>query len=339
MNVLAIQLKRIGDLILTTPALSALEAQGARVSLLVDRGCASLLPAISGLDEKLVHDKRGSNRQLWRRLRAGGWDAVLDFTGNDRSAVMSWFSRSRRRVTFEWVREKWWKRFVYHEYVDSPVRLAHTCDHYVDLARPLGISPNAEARPSLTLDEPIRQEALKLLASAGLPSRYVLIHPGTARAEKYWPSSNWARIAAALRSRGYAVAVTSGPDAFEQHHARELLVTAEQQSPTDAPPMAMVNPPSLLSFAAVIEHAQLVLSCDTSAVHLAAAFSKPQISIFGPTNPYHWRPRHPGAVVHSAGFPGGELTSFQPKMKGAETALVRPEQVLSSAERLLQAAP
>ena len=70
MKVLAIQLKRIGDLILTTPALSALAASGARISLLVDSGCASLLPAIDGLDEKLVYHKRSFNRLLWRRLRA-----------------------------------------------------------------------------------------------------------------------------------------------------------------------------------------------------------------------------------------------------------------------------
>ena len=339
MNVLAIQLKRIGDLILTTPALSALEAAGARVTLLVDQGCASLLPAIGGLDEKLIHHKNGSNKQLWRRLRANGWDAVLDFTGNDRSAVMSWLSRGRRRITFDWVRERWWKRLVYHEYVESPVRLAHTCDHYLDLARPLRITTTGEARPSLVIDDATRQAALKLLADSGLPSRYVLIHPGTARPEKYWMPTHWARVAAALRSRGYAVAVTCGPDAYEQHHAREFMVLAEQQSPTEAPPMALITPPSLLAFAALIEQAQLVLSCDTSAVHLAAAFSKPQISIFGPTNPYHWRPRHPGAVVLSAAAPTGELTDFQPKMKGAPTELVRPELVLSAAERLLQAKP
>lgn len=336
MKVLAIQLKRIGDLILTTPVLNALEAANADVTLLVDEGCASLLPAIGGIHEKLIHHKGASNRQLWRRLRAGGWDAVLDFTGNDRSAFMSLVSRGRRRITFQWVRDRWWKRLVYREWVDSPVRLAHTCDHYMDLAKPLGIQSNGEARPSLVLDEANRQAARLLLSEAGIPQRYILIHPGTARPEKYWAVAHWADVVSALRSCGYAVAVTCGPDAFEQKHARELLLRAEQLSPSDAPPMAMVTPPSLLGFAAVIENAQLVLSCDTSAVHLAAAFAKPQISIFGPTNPFHWRPRHPAAVVYSAGAPDAELTDFQPKMKGAATELVLPKQVLASADRLLK---
>lgn len=339
MKVLAIQLKRIGDLILTTPALNALAASGARVSLLVDSGCASLLPAIANVDEKLVHRKQSWNRALWRRLRADGWDAVLDFTGNDRSAMMAWFSRARRRVTFDWVRARWWKRLIYREYVASPVRVAHTCDHYGDLAKPLGVTMPSEAQPSLVLDEAAAQSASSLAKQAGVLGHYVLLHPGTARPEKYWPSERWAEVAVNLRRLGHAVLVTSGPDAFEQQHAREIMLAAERGSSTDIKPMALLNPPDLLALAALVREADLVLSCDTSVVHLAAAFQRPQVSIFGPTNPFHWRPRHSQAAVLSAASPDRELSEFQPKMRGAPTANLPPATVLAASMRLLQASP
>ncbi len=338
MKVLAIQLKRIGDLILTTPALAALTVKGIHVSLLVDSGCESLLPAIDGLDEKLVHYKGGGNGPLWRRLRADGWDTVLDFTGNDRSAVMSWYCRGRRRITFDWVRARWWKRLVYHEYVDSAVRLAHTCDHYLDLARPLGITAEGEPCPSLHVSEEMRQAAAKLVATAGVPSKYVLIHPGTARPEKYWPAPKWGEIVAKLRTAGHAVLVTCGPDPYEQQHARELMLHAEKLCSSDVSPMALLSPPSLLEFAAVVKAADLVMSCDTSTVHLAAAFQRPQISLFGPTNPFHWRPRHPKAVVLSAAQPNAPLTEFRPKMKGSATELLPASTVWAAAERLLSSA-
>jgi ADP-heptose:LPS heptosyltransferase len=339
MKVLAIQLKRIGDLILTTPALASLSAGGARISLLVDSGCASLLPAIAGLDEKLVYHKRSFNRQLWRRLRADGWDAVLDFTGNDRSAVMSWFSRARRRVTFEWVRARWWKRLVYNEYVDSAVRERHTCDHYCDLTRPLGMPICEPAQPTLELADETRRAAARLVAEVGIGGSYVVIHPGAARPEKYWGSRAWGETVAKLRSAGHSVIVTCGPDAREQQHARELMLSAEQLCSSDAPRMALLSPPNLLVFAAVIEAADAVLSCDTSTVHLAAAFRRPQITLFGPTNPFHWRPRHAHAIVLSAANPAGELTTFQPKMKGAPMERLTPPTVWAAAERLLPGGP
>ena len=52
MRILALQLKRIGDLILTVPALSALKAAlpGAHVTIVVQPGTAGLLPALPPVD-------------------------------------------------------------------------------------------------------------------------------------------------------------------------------------------------------------------------------------------------------------------------------------------------
>jgi ADP-heptose:LPS heptosyltransferase len=334
MRVLALQLKRIGDVILTTPAIRALTEQGMRVTLLVDSGCASLLPAIAGADEKLIYHKRGGNGQLWRRLRADGWDAVLDFTGNDRSALMTWVSRASRRVTFDWVRARWWKRWIYREYVDSPVRTVHTCDHYLDLARSLGLPGDCDARPLLQVPDATNGVAAKLLKAAGIRGDFVLVHPGTARPEKYWAAERWAEVIANLRERGVDVAITSGPDAFEQHHVREVMLGVETSGRTMTGAMALLAPADLLELGAVVARARLVLSCDTSVVHFAAAFQRPQVALFGPTNPYHWRPRHEGVAVLSAACPEGPLSEFQPKMKGAPMQALPVLPVWTAAERL-----
>ena len=105
------------------------------------------------------------------------------------------------------------------------------------------------------------------------------------------------------------------PDEFERAHAASIG-GAE-----------VVTPPDLLALAALVGRASLVVSCDTAVVHLAAAFQRPQIALFGPTNPFHWRPRHDHALVLSAANPDAPLRDFAPRMKGApmeriSTALV-----------------
>lgn len=334
MNVLAIQLKRIGDLVLTTPALAGLKDRGARVTLVVESPCASLLPAIAGVDERLVYSKKGGNRALWKRIRERDWDVCLDFTGSDRSALIGWLSRTPRRVTFQWVRKRLLRRLAYHEFVDSPVRLAHTCDHYCDLLRPLGFARTAEHFPSLDLPRAARESAAAQVAGAGITGSYVLVHPGTARPEKYWLPERWIEVIKRLHEIQLAVVITCGPDAFEKAH-----VAAIEKACRELPGKTVVlSPPDLLTLAALVEKARLTLSCDTVVVHLAAAFRQPQVALFGPTNPFHWRPRHERAVVISAAQPEAPLTNFLPKMEGARMDRIPAATVLRAAEALLSAA-
>ena len=45
-------------------------------------------------------------------------------------------------------------------------------------------------------------------------------------------------------------------------------------------------------------------------MHLAAAWRRPQIVLFGPTNPFHWRPRHALARVLQAGQGDAPVAAF-----------------------------
>jgi ADP-heptose:LPS heptosyltransferase len=351
MNVLVLQLKRIGDLVLTTPALAALRAKfpEARITLVVDEPCKSLVPTLPAVDEGLLHSRRISNRDVWRRIRRGKWDVCLDFTGTDRSALMTWLSRAKQRITFDWVRKRWLRRLAYREFVNSAVRLSHTSEHYLDLLQPLGIERGADSpRPTLRLSDEERTSALNEIPKLVVQGDYVLIHPGTARPEKYWLAERWAEVIHALRLRGYQSLITCGPDAFERGHAEEICRRTQSRfdeiQPSERRAMDerslfaipwIVNPGRLSYLAAYIEAARLVISCDTAVVHLAAAFQKPQIALFGPTNPFHWRPIHERAVIISAAQPDSPTERFFPKMKGAPMDQILTRVVLASAESLL----
>ena len=335
MKILALQLKRIGDLILTTPALAALREAipKARISLVVADACGELLPAIEGIERGFVFRRRELNAGVWKAAFATRFDACLDFTGNDRSALLTGLSMARRRLTFEWVRKSKWRALSYQRFIASPVRERHTVDHYLDLAHGLSgdsgkgeIETIASASPRLFLPASIREAARRLAGE----SEFVVIHPGTARPEKYWIPERWAAVIAHLQEQhGLRCVITGGAGAFEREHIGKI------QKALPHPVREEAGKLDLLMASALIERARAVLSCDTAAVHLAAAFFRPQIALYGPTNPFHWRPRHPQAIVLSAAHPEGPLTEFHPRMKGASMNTISTDLVIRATDALL----
>jgi ADP-heptose:LPS heptosyltransferase len=70
------------------------------------------------------------------------------------------------------------------------------------------------------------------------------------------------------------------------------------------------------------------------AMHLAAMWKVPQVVLFGPTNPFHWRPLHERAVV-LVGGQEGSVTAFEPRMKGGEMGQITVKSVESAVSALL----
>ena len=70
---------------------------------------------------------------LWYDLVRRGFDLCLDFTGNDRSALVSFFSKAAERIGFSFVAKRAARSWGYTHLVQSPVREKHTADHYMDL--------------------------------------------------------------------------------------------------------------------------------------------------------------------------------------------------------------
>lgn len=321
MRILALQLKRIGDLVLTTPALRALHQAWpeAHIALGVMDGTAPLLAAIPFVQSGIVFG-RGRGWRPWQQVLTGGWDACFDFTGNDRSALATMLSRARKRVGFEWVRRNRVRSLAYNAWSPSKVRDVHTAQHYLDLVAAVAPAGADDLLPELVLPE----------KAPPLTEPYALLHPGTARPEKYWLPECWAEVAAHLRTaHGLTAIFTCGPDEFERAH---LAAISAAQGPDKS---EIRHPQDLISLATLVAGARIVISCDTGVVHLASAFRVPQIALFGPTNPFHWRPMHDRAVVFSAAQPDAPLTRFEPRMKGAPMEHLSTGAVIRATDCLL----
>jgi ADP-heptose:LPS heptosyltransferase len=320
-KILVLQLKRIGDLVLTTPVLSALRAwrPESHVALAVHASTAGLLPVIKDLDSAIVFGP-GRGWSPWQQVLTGRFDVLLDLTGTDRSAAATWLSRASRRTTFEWVRDKGLRRLAYSDFVESSVRERHTVDHYLDLAGTLTEDSDPVAQPVLSVPQEREHSA-----------RYAVIHPFTARPEKNWAAERWAEVVRCCVSQGVECVLTGGNAPEELEHHRQILTGAGNDRIR-----SLTGQTDLLRLCGLIANAEVVVSSDTAAVHLAAAYERPQIALFGPTNPFHWRPRHFRSVVFSAAQPEGPLTEFDPRMKGAPMDRISTGPVCRAIEALLK---
>jgi heptosyltransferase III len=331
-NILLIQLKRIGDLILTTPAIAAVREKfpHAEISLVVAAGTRDLLPAIPAVDRTLIAKGRISSAAHWLTVARRKYQYCLDFTRNDRSAFLTLLSGAAKRITADHPRQREKLRSLsYTELVPIPIRLMHTVDYHLRLLAPLGISGASQAL-NLRLPTAAHQKAQTVLERAGIDGEFVLVHPGSARAEKFWEPERWAEVIAFAAQRQLACVVTGGTSALEQKHIADIKRRAAVSF------VDLSGRIDLLTLAALIEKARLLATVDSAPMHLAAAMQTPQVVLFGPTNPLHWRPRFTPALILQAGHPE-PMTEFSPKQKPVPMSHISTEQVIHAMEALLAA--
>jgi predicted lipopolysaccharide heptosyltransferase III len=326
MRILILQLKRIGDLILTTPVLSALRESlpGAHLTIALDRSAASLAPALEAHDV-LVFKRGSANPGFWKSIATSRPDVCLDFTGTDRSALAAALSRAKRRITFQRFARKPLRRIIFNQFVESSVRGRHTADHHTDLLQSLGIT-RENIPPRLAIPPEALARADALLAETGVSPRFAVIHPGTARLEKYWLPDRWAAVIGHLRdAHHFDVLLTGSPDSVELTHVARIQIALT------APCPSLAGRLDLLTLAAVLDRAALVCSVDSAPVHFADALGTPVVALFGPTNPFHWRPRNATARVVT---PFGE-TSFSPDFHARPMDRIASDAVRTAIDELI----
>ena len=342
-RILVLQLNRIGDLVLTTPALQALRETWPQchVTLVVSESAEELLPALPKVNDCLVYRRSfRANRSIFAQLLRGRFDICLDFTGTDRSALLSLASRAKRRVAFNSAKKGPLRALVYQYFVQVEDFPAHELDRIFQLTRPVGISnPSQTLRPVLSVPLIFQQRVRRLLKECGVPGDFALIHPGSAAQEKYWLPERWAEVILGLQHKlRLPCVLTGGADSFEQEHLRSIQ-TALAVLSTEPLPFPLVTLAGFLDLTlltALAERARIVVSCDTAVVHIASAFARPQVTLFGPTNPFHWHPRHADSLILAASCPEGPLVEFDPEFPSAPMSQIPSAAVLSAAASLLK---
>lgn len=330
-RILIIQLKRLGDFILTVPVMAALRGEfpAAELVMVVPAAVADLARCVSQVDRVIPFHAGRPNLETWTTALAGEWDACLDFTGTDRSALLTKLSRAKHRLGYQ-KHARGLRKRAYTALSGASVRDLHTVEFHLELLRLLGFDPMTRGSGcALRVPEKVKAAVGTLLRSEEVTGRYAIVHPGTAREEKFWVDERWAEVCAHLHDQHQlAVVLTGTGDGLERPHLQALRTHLR------VPVTDLTGRLSLVEFATVVAGCEVIVGVDSMAMHLASLFSKPQLALFGPTNPFHWRPRHGNARVLMP-FSSDPVTSFLPKMKKGDMARLSTPPVKHALDALI----
>ena len=110
-----------------------------------------------------------------------------------------------------------------------------------------------------------------------------LIHPGASSEARCWPVERWTAVAHAEQRAGRRVVITGG--ATEADRARAIARGAGVPSTH-----VYAGKTSLRELAALVAASNRVVCGDTGVAHLATAYRRPSVVLFGPTPPSTWGP-------------------------------------------------
>jgi ADP-heptose:LPS heptosyltransferase len=207
---------------------------------------------------------------LIRKLRTERYDLAIDMLPSDSvtAAIATAVSGAAMKIGFEDSASAFYNAAVPH-----PVGLEHHVPRLLRLLTPMGIvvAPD-QALPSVALPDSALEAARTLLADWRVSEApLILINISGSSPRKFWGAQNFIVLARELARWNVEVGLLSAP-------ADSLLL---QQIAAGAGVRSIPPMPRLEDFAALLSFADLVVSPDTSIVHIAAALGKPVVTLTG----------------------------------------------------------
>ncbi len=159
---------------------------------------------------------------------------------------------------------------------------AHVSDFILDIIRPIGISTANYSSAVLFDNEDIGYASSFLKQLKTNENQFTIgLHVGAAKPQNRWSLYKYEELINALRKEYNCSIYFTGSNADNEQ--LEFM----KQRINGAGYFLNRSIPEL---AAVISLSNLFITNDTGVMHVAGTTSTPQISIFGPTNPFNWAP-------------------------------------------------
>jgi len=297
-RILVIQLGDVGDVVWATPAFRAVKdfLGGGSLSVLVRKGCRSLLAADPSLDRIYEVAHREGNGDFLSRvrdelalivsLRRAHFDAVIDLRADDRGAFTAFLTGAPIRAAGHYSGPARWRNRLFTRLVPFPPRppgIRGAAEQSLPLLRGLGI-PTPLVVPRLYPAPSAIDKADRLLGEKGLAAgAFVTINPFSRWTYKEWGDDGWRRLSGLIRKTFSLPAVMVGSP--EERGRAEGLISGTQGSLID-----LTGRTSLGELAALLAKSRLHIGVDSAAPHIAAAVGTPTVTLFGPSDWREWAP-------------------------------------------------
>lgn len=286
-RILVCQLRQLGDVLLSTAAISLLARRfpSAQVHVLTEKKCVPLLDNNPDVFRVWAVDKHayahfGAELAFSFSVAAQGFDLVVDFQQLPRCRWVVAFSRAPIRLTYT---PPWYNKLLYTHWIDPLPGYAAMAK--ASILRPLGIVWAGE-KPRLELTHREHADAASALAALGLRPEAPLITVDTThrRPSRRWPARSWGRLLAlaakALPVPEFLLLYGPGEESdVEQVRQAALAYGCDARR--------LLVPDRLLGLremAACIARASLHIGNCSAPRHIAVAVGTPSLVVLGATS-------------------------------------------------------
>jgi len=304
-RILIVKMWALGDILMATPLLRALKTNDpdCKISWLVDKEYAGALQNNPLIDELIPFDSGTWRRyfrycnlpaylsmslRLRRELNERKFSTVINLAGEKWWSL--WFNAAPFKVGL-FPNPELSKMGKFYDVAIPRTRepWLHNTRHYLLPADTMDAQRPFDERIVLGVSDTSRQAVQSFLTDSpsfrpGYP--ILVIHPGTSQATKCWPTEYYSQIVTACLDK-YSIVITGSPK--ESKIAEAILAGAsypdEQGSSQARPIIAAGKLISMADTTALIERANLVVTGDTSVLHISSALDIPFVGIYGSTRP------------------------------------------------------
>ena len=294
-NILIVRTDRIGDVVLTTPAIQALRETfpSAKISILVTPQTKSIVEGNPYLDEVIVYDAKSKDKGFFGfwyfvfKLMKKHFDLAINYHLKNRTNALIFHACIPCRVGFE---NKKMGFYLNRTISDLRVEgIKHESEYCLDLLKDLGIDTAKRYLLCVSVQQDSEQWIKQLFQehNISLEDRVVAVHPGASCISKRWPPKRFSEVIEqiSLKYKAKIILIGSGDNRLI---AREVLIG------TRAPVIDLTGKTSVSHLISLLKRCCLLISNDSGPVHLAAGVGTPVVSIFGRNQPglsvMRWRP-------------------------------------------------
>ena len=278
---LIIRFSSIGDIVLTSPILRCVKEQlNAEVHFLTKKVYRSLVEGNPYIDH--VHTIQKNLREVVPALQAERFDGIVDLHKN----LRTWQVRLALRKPTGTFPKLNFQKWLLVRWGINRLPETHIVDRYFRAVRKWGVESDGQGLdyfiPESRLDA-IDQQIADLGIGAG---PYIALAIGAAHATKRLPEHKLQELCQSLDG---PIVLLGGPA------EADLGIRLKEQAGKQV--INTCGKLSLHGSARLIERAALVISHDTGMMHIAAAFKRPIISIWGSTIPaFGMTPYYPKGI-------------------------------------------
>ncbi len=282
-------------MLMAQPLLSALKTLSptTHISVLAPLWVAPVLAYMAEVDVVIPTQFSHGTLQGWQRLKLarilrGQFDECYVLPNSWKSAVLPWLAKIPRR--FGYLGER--RYGLLNRYLANPEKKHRPpmVAHYAALAQLSGIYENTQ-KISLTDPKLIisQQEVAQVIQHFHIDMQKPLLVfcPGAEFGPaKRWPAQHFSQLAQLLVTEFPHLQIVALGSKKDKIIAENIAL----------PVRNLCGETSLEQAIALIAHANAVVCNDSGLMHIAAALGKPQVSLFGSSDPRHTPPRSSKAV-------------------------------------------